>query len=282
MHLDACYIYANESADACIWDSSPGTAGHWTRALTLTGTHFIVTTAGKSLFEVGLVAGVIINGCIVYASDPVDFFGAATVVKGGGDDVQVIINGLSMVGGDVVTLNPVADVTYQPILLDVGGVISAAPLIEDSRFLASVGSTNAALTRSLANGRHVYWTIDASGSEYVLTESMVVPKGWTSVDIDIAWFNASAGSGNVELYLYAPTTTTTSDLSVVPALVSSYPSPAHVAPAQWVRATTTRATGHPVTPGTVLTVQVLRGAIAAVDTLAGNIGVLGALVRRAS
>jgi hypothetical protein len=123
MHLDSCYIYANESADACIWDPSPATMGHWTRALTLTSTYFIVTTAGKSLFNVGLTACVNVNSCIAYITEPVNFFGPATVRWAAGVDTQVDLNSLSVVGGDTLTLNPVADIAYRRVLLDDNGTL---------------------------------------------------------------------------------------------------------------------------------------------------------------
>jgi hypothetical protein len=111
LHLDACYIYLNETSGCGIWDDDPSDPGHWARMVTATGTLFVSSGPGQSILGFGMIAGMALNGVI-----------GGAVSRAGAGRPQVIANGLVLaVGCDVA---PPSGIDFQPILIDNGGSVS--------------------------------------------------------------------------------------------------------------------------------------------------------------
>lgn len=152
--INGGYIYGSADTGACISVDSPATAGHHTRQLTLNGTLLTPTVNGQSLFDVGLVGAINLNGVIDETTFTHNFFGANTVFKGASGRAKIFENGFSVVG-TAPTFNTIASFDYIKNSLDLNGVVSS-----DYESVAFTPTWSATGTQpALGNGTLTGWVV---------------------------------------------------------------------------------------------------------------------------
>lgn len=118
---------------------------------------------------------------------------------------------------------------------------------------------------------------DASATEGIQS-TFYVPANWSTIDIELWWSNAGAGSGDV-YWQTQPLTLADTDTSDA---AGSTTSTAVTAPAQYVVSVDTVGSGKTVTAGEMGRLLVLRSGPNGSDTLANDAGLIGVRIVRAS
>lgn len=147
--------------------------------------------------------------------------------------------------------------------------------ISSSGFSATNGSPT--LGPLLSAAYWPLWLLDSASQEGISAQ-FYCPTGWATVDVDMYWTNAGAGSGNCALdarfntfgdgeTISAPGTANTQTIA---------------APAQNVMKKSTILTGQTVTAGEIASLTVFRDGANGADTLGNDMGVAFVRVRKAS
>jgi hypothetical protein len=117
---------------------------------------------------------------------------------------------------------------------------------------------------------------DASSTESAAA-SIAVPAAWTSINVDLYWTNAGAGSGNVVWRLLADRAGNTETLAASAGGGDST-NLTIAAPAQEVLKVSSLLSGQATDPTKVLNLRIIRTGGDAADTLANDAALLGVLI----
>ena len=120
------------------------------------------------------------------------------------------------------------------------------------------------------------WLFDAASEEGIATTAYI-PTGWSTLDIDLWWTNAGAGSGDVR---WDPRTNNFGDTETISSPAGSQSNV--TAPAQNVMKVSTVRSGVTCTAGELSAIYLGREAANVADTLANDVAVFGIRLRKAS
>lgn len=155
-----------------------------------------------------------------------------------------------------------------------GGIETASLFLSPDDLGVTFGAASATdVTGDVWRG----WLVDAGTIEGVGGQ-VLIPPGWSTVDISIYWCNASIGSGDVSWRCDRGVAAVGVALArdTVGSVVTA------TAGAQNVLVETTLATGAAVSAGLPLTLSALRIADDVADTLANDATIIGIKISRAS
>lgn len=170
--------------------------------------------------------------------------------------------------------------------LDAGGDVPLSQLgnapgaitriwIPASDFAATQGAPT---LDDLTNNVWLAWLLDPGSAEGITT-NIFTPADWATMDIDLWWTNAGAGSGNVVWEVRYPVTK--GDGETMSGTVTATESTI-AAPTQLVIKKSTYFAGVAVDTNEMFTLAVRRIAADGADTLGNDVGVLGVMLRKAS
>lgn len=129
------------------------------------------------------------------------------------------------------------------------------------------------------NSRWPYWLLDASTQER-LGGNLIIPSGWTTVNVDLYWTNPSTDTGDAQwigfIGAYGDGDSTAKGLTTITAGLTA------TAPAQDTLKVTRLGSGIAITAGSMNNLLLTREATNAADTLANDAAVLGVLISKAS
>lgn len=138
----------------------------------------------------------------------------------------------------------------------------------------TLGDASSAIT-----GYMLGWLMDASSVERIQAE-WIVPSGWATIDVDLWWTNAGAGSGDVRWRVVqteygdaVPFSSPTTILDTTSTIT---------APSGGTTKKSAMGTGGAVTPGRLVRLFIEREASNVADTLANDAAMLALHIRKAS
>lgn len=142
---------------------------------------------------------------------------------------------------------------------------------------ADLEISNGAPTLATIGDTWPYWSVDDATTEGVVTVTQV-PTDWATYDVDLWWIGNGGGANNV---LWRVAVADAADGSTLGAGTLSGVTAAN--PGSNILEVTRLVTGQAVpASGNVTSVRIVRGGGDALDTLAGDVGILGVLLTKAS
>lgn len=151
---------------------------------------------------------------------------------------------------------------------------------DDPLFMSAAAFVNTGGSPSLTHiSNNPVWLLDASSIERVSAFSPRIPTGWSTVNINLYWTNAGAGSGDVVWLLRTGQAVGDGDTLASP---SSGSAATATAPSQNVVEKTVVASGVSVSVGEVVNLYLIRNASDGSDTLGNDAGVLWVEIEKAS